>query len=68
MARTEAIMITRDEAIKAANLIFEFCCQQKDCESCPFKGERFFVPEQGYRSCGLYEVPCAWNRVWNGCE
>jgi hypothetical protein len=58
-------MITHEEAIKAANLIFGFCCQQKDCKSCPFKGKRFFVPEQGYMTCGLYEVPCAWNRVWN---
>lgn len=32
------------------------------------KGKRFFVPEQGYRTCGLYEVPCAWNRVWNKGE
>ena len=29
-------MITREEAIKAINLIFEFCCQQMDCKSCPF--------------------------------
>ena len=48
-------MITQEEAIKATNLIFEFCCQQKDCKSCPFCGERIFVPEQGYRTCGLYE-------------
>ena len=61
-------MITRDEAIQATNLIFEFCCQQKDCKSCPFCGERIFVPEQGYITCGLYEEPCAWNRVWNGDE
>ena len=61
-------MITREEAIQATNLIFEFCCQQKDCKSCPFCGERIFVPEQGYITCGLYEEPCAWNRVWNGDE
>lgn len=48
-------MITHEEAIEATNLIYEFCCQQKDCKSCPFKGERFFVPEQGYITCGLYE-------------
>lgn len=47
---------------------FEFCCQQKDCKSCPFCGKRFFVPEQGYMTCGLYEEPCAWNRFWNGGE
>lgn len=68
MAGTGATMITRDEAIQATNLIFEFCCQQKDCKSCPFCGERIFVPEQGYITCGLYEEPCAWNRVWNGDE
>ena len=62
------IMITQEEAIKATNLIFEFCCQQKDCNSCPFHGERIFVPEQGYITCGLYEEPAAWNRVWNGDE
>ena len=62
------IMITQEEAIKATNLIFEFCCQQMDCKSCPFLVKRFFVPEQGYRSCGLYDEPCAWNRVWNGGE
>ena len=61
-------MITRDEAIKAANLIFEFCCQQMDCKSCPFCEKRIFVPEEWYKSCGLYEEPCAWNRVWNGDE
>ena len=62
VAGTGVIMITHEEAIQATDLIFEFCCQQKDCKSCPFKGERFFVPEQGYISCGLYEEPCAWNR------
>lgn len=61
-------MITREEAIQATNIIFKFCCQQKDCKSCPFKGKRFFVPEQGYMTCGLYEEPCAWNRVWNKGE
>lgn len=61
-------MITRDEAIKAANLIFGFCCQQKDCKSCLFKGKRFFVPEQGYITCGLDEELAAWNRVWNRSE
>ena len=25
-------MITQEEAIKATNLIFEFCCQQMDCK------------------------------------
>ena len=40
-------MITRDEAIKAANLIFGFCCQQKDCKSCPFKGKRFLYQSRG---------------------
>ena len=57
-------MITREEAIKAANLIFEFCCQQKDCTDCPFRRERTFISEHGYVSCGLYEEPAAWNRVW----
>lgn len=61
-------MITREKAIKATNLIFEFCCQQKDCNSCPFHGERIFVPEHGYITCGLYEEPATWNRVWNGGE
>ena len=68
MAGTGATMITRDEAIQATNLIFEFWCQQKACKSCPFCGERIFVPEQGYITCGIYEEPCAWNRVWNGDE
>lgn len=40
-------MITKEEAIKATNLIFEFCYQQMDCKSCPFHVERFFVSEQG---------------------
>ena len=61
-------MITREEAIKATNLIFEFCCQQKDCNSCPFHGERIFVPEQGYITCGLYQEPGAWSLVWNRNE
>lgn len=26
------------------------------------------IPEQGYMTCGLYEEPCAWNRVWNRSE
>ena len=34
----------------------------------PLRGNGFFVPEQGYISCGLYEEPAAWNRVWNGDE
>ena len=58
-------MITCEEAIEAANLIFEFCSQQKDCKSCPFCRERIFVSEYGYVTCGLYEEPAAWNRVWN---
>ncbi len=58
-------MITHEEAIQATNLIFEFCCQQKDCKSCPFLVKRFFVPEQGYKTCGLHEEPCAWNRFCN---
>ena len=61
-------MITQEEAIKATNLIFEFCCQQMDCKSCPFLVKRFFVSEQGYKTCGLHEEPCAWNRVWNEGE
>lgn len=42
--------------------------KQKGCNSCPFHGERIFVPEQGHITCGLYEEPAAWNRVWNGGE
>lgn len=47
---------------------FEFCCQQKDCKSCPFHGEKFFVLEQGYITCGLYQEPGAWSLVWNKGE
>lgn len=61
-------MITREEAIKATNLIFEFCCQQKDCKSCPFHGEKFFVLEQGYITCGLYAEPGTWSLFWNRNE
>ena len=61
-------MITHEEAIKATNLIYECCCQQEDCKSCPFRGKRVFVPEQGYVTCGIYEEPGVWNRVWNGGE
>ena len=61
-------MIPRDEAIKATKLLFELCCQQMDCPSCPSLVKTFFVPEQGYKTCGLHEEPCAWNRFWNEGE
>ena len=40
-------MITQEEAIKATNLIFEFCCQQMDCKSCPFRGGTVFCTRAG---------------------
>ena len=51
-------MITQEEAIKATNLIFEFCCQQMDCKSCPFRGNGFL-----YQSRGIKLVDCTKNLV-----